>query len=126
MPIISTLTRTAATAAEIPLRGLQTILDQDGSADTQKLSVLDQRLASLERRLEELSDLDERLSALVRAEVDRAVAPLAKELGIVRKDVNEIRKQSAGLGELRDPIAKIREDVDHLRTRQAADKADRS
>ncbi|MBW3620122.1 MAG: hypothetical protein KY461_07755 [Actinobacteria bacterium] len=124
MAIISTLTRTAASAAEIPLRGLQTMLDPDGAGDTEKLSALDRRLRSLEDQLKELSELDQRVSTLVRAEVDRAVAPLAKELGATRKDVAEIRKRCNGLDELRDSVAKVREDVDHIRTRQAADKAD--
>lgn len=126
MALISTLTKTAASAAEIPLRGLQTILDQDGSAETEKLTALDRRLATLEDRLKELADLDQRVSTLVRAEVDRAIAPLARELGTVQKDVKDVRKRSAAISGLSDTLAKIREDVDHIRTRQAADKASKS
>ena len=125
MAIISTLTKTAASAAEIPLRGLQTMLDTDG-ADSEKFTALDRRLATLEDRLKELSDLDQRVATLVRAEVDRAVAPLAKDVGTTRRDVAEIKKQCNGLSDLSTEIAKVREDVDHIRTRQAADKAQKS
>lgn len=115
MAIIRTLTRTAATAAEPAVRGLQQLMDPD--AGSERFTALDRRLDQLESRLGELADLDRRVAALVGAELERT---LDDRLETVLTGLSTL---TGHVGEIRDDLEKIRDDLEHVRTEQAAARA---
>lgn len=111
MAVIRSLARTATDAARPALRGLNALVDPDAGA--QRLAALDRRLGALESKLDELCDLDRRVSTLVRAEIRSRVG-------------DELAPVAADLSAIRDELAEVRETVEHLRTEQAAARAEAS